>query len=144
MACTAASTTGKYSGRHPAITALAATFSTVATPPSGSISPSEAWRSTGLCPSISSMRPSVGGTMGSPSVQPRSRYSRFTSSVGSAPRIISTRWRGNSPASGVRASSPFSSARARSVSSIHSPEARWPAGSSTQSASTRTIPRGPA
>ena len=58
--------------RQPAITALAATFSTVATPPSGSISPSEAWRSSGLCPSISSMRPSVGGTMGSPSVQPRS------------------------------------------------------------------------
>src|SRR5262245_10705608 len=39
MACTAASTTGKCSGRQPAITALAAIFSTLATPPSGSISP---------------------------------------------------------------------------------------------------------
>ena len=38
---TAASTTGRYSGRQPAITALAATFSTVARPFSGSTSPSD-------------------------------------------------------------------------------------------------------
>src|SRR5437870_9610217 len=50
--------------------------------------------------------------------------------------MSSTRWRGNSPARGLRASRPFSSARARRVSSIHSPEARWPAGTSTQIDST--------
>ncbi len=32
MASTAASTTGKYSGKHPAMTALIATLSTVAAP----------------------------------------------------------------------------------------------------------------
>ena len=73
MACTAASTTGKYGGSQPAITALAATFSTVATPPSGSTSPRTTWRSSGLSASIASTRPRVGGTIGSPSVQPRSR-----------------------------------------------------------------------
>src|SRR5690606_21220958 len=132
MARTAASTTGRYSGRQPAITAFAATFSTVATPFSGSRAPRLAVCGSGTQESISSTRPIVGGTIGSPSVQPRRRKSRFTSSVASSPRTTSTRWRGKRPASGVRSSMPLSSARARKVSSIHSPEARWPEGLTTQ------------
>ncbi len=79
-ASTAANTTGKYSGRHPAITALIATFSTVhSTNVGGTI----ATRSSGcrLVPvSIRATRSSVGGTMGNPSDQPRSNIASNSSS----------------------------------------------------------------
>ena len=68
---TAARTTGKCSGRQPAMTAFAATFSTVATPLSGSTSPRMSPAFSGEKRSISLTRPVVGATTGSPSVQPR-------------------------------------------------------------------------
>ena len=79
MPSTAATTTGMYSGLHPAITALIATFSAVIA----------TWRlvmkATSCCgssPAASSMamtRASVGGTTGSPSVQPFSKQRSMAS-----------------------------------------------------------------
>ena len=73
MALNAAVITGKYSGRHPAITELIANFSMVAAPQLGGIS-QITW-SAGMSEheSISSTRFGVGGVIGRPSVQPRSR-----------------------------------------------------------------------
>ena len=71
-ALTAASTTGKCSGLHPAITALMATFSTVALPLIGGIRPNTSEGASRPASSMARTRSSVGGTMGSPSVQPRS------------------------------------------------------------------------
>jgi len=68
----AASTTGKYSGRQPAITALAAIFSIVASPWRGGRMPTISRGSRAVCFRKSCTRVSVGGTIGSPSVQPRS------------------------------------------------------------------------
>ena len=89
MASTAAMTTGMYSGRHPAMTALMATFSAVITRPRTGSTPmtSEGWR-----PTMSRNRrtfSSVGGTTGSPSVQPREyMYSKASS----RPPSTSARW----------------------------------------------------
>ena len=89
-----ASTTGKYSGRQPAITALTATFSTLYSQysrnPVGRMCPTTSsgrwlvWRS------IASTRASVGSTMGSLSVQWRSRKScwRSASLAGSTRRGV--------------------------------------------------------
>jgi hypothetical protein len=73
MALNAAAIIGKYSGRQPAITALIANFSTVAAPQLGGTS-QITW-SAGMSEheSISCTRSGVGGVIGSPSVQPRSR-----------------------------------------------------------------------
>jgi len=65
---TLASTTGKYSGRQPAITAFAATFSTVTVPWSGSMRPRTSSGADFAPRSIASTSASVGGTTGSPSV----------------------------------------------------------------------------
>ena len=71
IASSAATTTGKYAGRQPAMTAFVAAFSIVTPRPragrkpissSGSVAPTSS--------SIASTRSGVGGTMGSPSVQP--------------------------------------------------------------------------
>lgn len=70
-ASTLASTTGRYSGVHPAITALIATFSTLHSTRSGG---TQATISSGLRvvpESMASTRSAVGGTSGSPSLQPR-------------------------------------------------------------------------
>src|SRR2546429_2314499 len=70
-ASTAAITTGRYSGRQPAITALTATFSTVARPWLGGTSPTS---SSGPRPDAAiarATRARVGGTTGRPSVTPR-------------------------------------------------------------------------
>ena len=73
-ASTAVSTTGRYSGLQPAITALIATFSTVqGTRSGGAIATTSSGRARGVPSSIASTRASVGGTIGSPSVQPRSK-----------------------------------------------------------------------
>ena len=69
-ASTAASTTGRYSGRQPAITALIATASTVALPPRGGSGPSSSAGSRRVPASIARTRSGVGGTTGSPSVHP--------------------------------------------------------------------------
>jgi hypothetical protein len=70
MAWSAAPTTGKYSGRQPAITALMAAFSAVT-----ARSRTGSWSSTSSgshepAASMASTRSSVGGTTGSPSVHP--------------------------------------------------------------------------
>ena len=78
-ASTAARTTGKCWGRQPAMTALAAIFSTVASPRSGSTSPSTSDGARTVVAHIASTRGSVGGTTGSPSVQPRASKSALTS-----------------------------------------------------------------
>ena len=91
-ASTDASTTGRYSGRQPAITALTAAFSTVQSAKSG---PTTATTSSGarvVPSSIRSTRAGVGGTTGSPSVQPRSKKASASSS-----RRASSRRRERSP-----------------------------------------------
>lgn len=70
IASTAARTTGKYSGRHPAMTALAATPRTVAAPCRGGITATTASGSRSTVESIAATRSGVGGMTGSPSVQP--------------------------------------------------------------------------
>ena len=73
MALNAAVITGKYSGRQPAITALIANFSMVAAPQLGGISQITWSAGKSEHESISWTRSGVGGVIGSPSVQPRSR-----------------------------------------------------------------------
>ena len=77
---TEASTTGMWTGVAPAITALAATFSTVTVPSPGGMMPrtSSGGRLTAL--TMTATRSSVGGITGRPSLQPRSKKRRFTSS----------------------------------------------------------------
>src|SRR5437870_2470952 len=70
IAFTAVTITGKYSGLHPAITALTASVAIVASPQRGGIGPSEKDGSRSLKISIRATRSSVGGTIGIPSVQP--------------------------------------------------------------------------
>ena len=79
-ASTAASTTGRYSGRQPAMTALTATFSTVHSTRSGGTTVTTSSGSRVVPSSIRSTRASVGGTTGSPSVQPRSKRASNSSS----------------------------------------------------------------
>ena len=72
IASTAAMRTRMCSGRHPAMTALIASFSMVASPWAG---PTRATTWPASRPAASIMRrtrSSVGGTMGRPSVAPRS------------------------------------------------------------------------
>src|SRR5207245_1808052 len=70
MASTAATISGNAPGSQPAITALTASFSSVANRQSGGITPSD--RSPGAPPSIARTRASVGGTIGQPSHHCRS------------------------------------------------------------------------
>ena len=71
IASTAATTTGMYSGRQPAMTALMAIFSTVARPRRGATCPISSPPSRPLARTAACTRASVGGTTGSPSVTPR-------------------------------------------------------------------------
>ena len=68
MAWTAATTTGKCSGRQPAITAFAATISTVAAAMLGPTSPKDTSASRSQALIIAAMRLRVGITTGKPSV----------------------------------------------------------------------------
>ena len=79
-ASTTARTTGMYSGLQPAITALIATFSTVHGALFGGIAPITSCASRLVPPSIRSTRTGVGGTTGSPSLQPREKHSSCSSS----------------------------------------------------------------
>ena len=92
-ASTAASTTGRYSGRQPAITALTATFSTVHGTRSGGTTATGSSGSRSVPSSMRSTRAGVGGTTGRPSVQPRS-YMASISSSSSATwiRRLARRW----------------------------------------------------
>ena len=86
----AASNMGNCSGRQPAITALIATFSTVATPKPGSITISTSWGLRLVPASIRSTSSGVGGITGMPSLQSRSARKRFTESSPSGEASIST------------------------------------------------------
>jgi hypothetical protein len=68
---TAAMTSEKYAGKQPAITALAAIFSMVATPFNGGITPSATFLSIPAAAIISSTAARVDGKTGRPSLQPR-------------------------------------------------------------------------
>ncbi len=106
-ASTAASTTGRCSGRQPASTALTATFSTVQGTRSGGTIATTSSGARVVPASIASTRSSVGGTTGSPSVQPRA-YAASTSSSRSASSTVRL----------VRTRSPYR--RSRSASTPHS------------------------
>ncbi len=80
-ASSAASTTGMASGRQPAITALTATFSTVASAQRGGTWPITSAAGRPAPAIMARTLSSVGGTMGSPSVQPRSWKASHTSSA---------------------------------------------------------------
>ena len=71
IASTPATTTGRYSGRQPAITALIAIFSTVARPKLGGTSATSASAARPLAATAAATRSRVGGTTGRPSVTPR-------------------------------------------------------------------------
>src|SRR5262245_29242081 len=89
IASTPAMTTGMYSGRHPAITALTAIFSTVARPKLGGTRATSASAARPDAATAAETRPRVGGTTGKPSVTPRAYRISMGSSAGStdgAPR----------------------------------------------------------
>ena len=71
IASTPAITAGRYSGRHPAITALTAMRSTVARPRRGATRPTSSSPARPLAATASRTRAAVGGTTGNPSVTPR-------------------------------------------------------------------------
>ncbi len=71
IAWTAAMTTGMYSGRHPAITAFTAIFSTVAWPSPGAMRATTCSAGRPLASTAASTHALVGGTTGNPSVTPR-------------------------------------------------------------------------
>jgi len=87
IAVTAVTTTGKYSGLHPAMTALTAILVIVASPQRGAIGPSDVPASRSVEASISATRAAVGGTIGSPSVQP-SRVNNSKIASGSSATVI--------------------------------------------------------
>ena len=70
MASISATSTGMYSGRHPAITPLIAIVRTVALRRSGSNTPSCSSASRSVVRRNASTRAAVGGTIGNPSLQP--------------------------------------------------------------------------
>ena len=79
-ASTAAMTTGRYSGRHPAITVLIAIFSMVAGAMFGGTIATTSCASRRVPRSIRSTRSGVGGTTGRPSVRPWSNMNSNSSS----------------------------------------------------------------
>src|SRR5215470_15881419 len=94
IASTPAITTGRYSGRQPAITALTAMRSTVARPSAGATSAINSSRERPAPAMAASTRSRVGGTTGSPSVTPRANSSSNGSSglpsvrSGQVPRAV--------------------------------------------------------
>jgi hypothetical protein len=74
---------GKQTGSQPAMTALTASFSTLASRQSGGMRPSTRAGSSPPAATIARTRSGVGGTMGSPSHQSRLTNSAKTSSSGS-------------------------------------------------------------
>ncbi len=101
-ASTAASTTGRYSGLQPAITALIATCSTVTGTSAGGTTATTSCGSRLVPSSIRRTRASVGGTTGRPSVQPRSNMASASSS--SVASSIRRPWRRLPPKRTARAS----------------------------------------
>ena len=88
-ASSAAITTGRCSGSHPAITALTATFSTMHSTRLGGITATRSDGSRVVPSSIRSTLASVGGTTGRPSDQPRSHIaSQVSSNAASSTRRL--------------------------------------------------------
>ncbi len=85
-ASTAASTTGRYSGRQPAITALTATFSTVQSTRSGGTTATTSSGALDVPASMASTRSGVGGTTGNPSDHPRAYIHSHSSSAAASSR----------------------------------------------------------
>ncbi len=79
-ASTAASTTGRYSGLQPAITALIATFSTLHSTRSGGTTATISSGARVVPCSMRMTRSSVGATSGRPSLQPRANIASCSSS----------------------------------------------------------------
>ena len=94
-ASTAAITTGMYSGAQPAMTALMATFSTVIGCRSGGSRPRTSLGSRFVPLSMRCTRSRVGGTVGSPSDQPREYIASNSSSC--SPTSTRRAWNGTSP-----------------------------------------------
>src|SRR5581483_6004616 len=128
MASSAATRTGIMTGVAPAITALTATFSTVASAQSGGILPTTWSGGSAIPPSIARTRGSVGGTIGRPSVQPRSRKWASTASSESGSSSTS-----DARANGVTAAAPSRPCRAG--------PRRGPARPSARPAASRAEPR---
>ena len=78
---TAATTAGKQAGGQPAITALTAIFSVVASPRRGSTTPITASGASSTVSSSACTRSAVGGISGSPSPQPRASAKAKNSSA---------------------------------------------------------------
>ena len=112
IASTAVITHGRYSGRHPAMTAAMAIFSTVTSTRSGGTVATMSWASRLVPSSMRSTRSSVGGTTGSPSVQPRENIASNSSSSSASStrrecsRPPSKRTRSSSTRSGSTLSEP--------------------------------------
>ena len=81
IAATAVMTRDIYSGRQPAITALMAIFSTVASPQPGGMVATTSSGSRFTAANILSTASAVGGMIGKPSVQPFSRNKLLTASA---------------------------------------------------------------
>src|SRR3989442_8982177 len=91
IALTAAMTTGMYSGREPAITALTATRSTVARPLAGATRPISSSPPRPLAATVAPTRSAVGGTTGRPSVTPRANSPSIGSDAsGVTARIVTS------------------------------------------------------
>src|SRR5262245_47246689 len=91
IASNAASTTGKYSGRHPAITALAAMLLKEAGPCRGGTTATNSSGSRSMVARQLSTRSAVGGMTGSPSVHRFSQAALKKSPYGSSGEPIGTR-----------------------------------------------------
>src|SRR5262250_421929 len=87
IASTPAITAGRYSARHPAMTALTAIFSTVARPRRGATRPISSSRDRPLASTAAATRAAVGGTTGRPSVTPRA-WSDSSGSSGGMPCTV--------------------------------------------------------
>ena len=131
-ASTAVITHGRYSGRQPAMTAAIATFSTVTSARSGGTVATTAAGSRVVPSSMRRTRSSVGGTTGSPSVQPRA----YIASMSSSRSASSTRReRSLPPANRTRSSS------TRSGSTLSEPHPGRAGGRSAPRVSTAVIRR---
>ena len=86
MASTAAATTGRSSGRQPAITAFTATFSAVMTRPRTGSTPRIDSGSSSASSRLRRTSSGVGGTIGSPSVQPLRPKSSLASKASATSR----------------------------------------------------------
>src|SRR5262249_32519042 len=106
-ASTVVSTTGRYSGLQPAMTALMATFSTEHSTRSGGTTATRSSGARVVPVSMRATRSGVGGTTGSPSLQPRSNAASMSSSW--APRSTRRECRRAAPAASARAAATLGS-----------------------------------